>query len=484
MKILIAASEAVPFAKTGGLADVTGSLLNEYKKMNLEPAIILPFYRKIKTAVRDFGIKPLGKEIIVPLGNKFEIGKIWKGKTPEGADAYFIENDRFYDRNDLYGTPEGDFPDNAARFIFYNRAVLETLKTLELKFDVIHCNDWQTGLIPVYTKTLYKKTFAKTATLMTIHNLGYQGLFWSIDMPMTGLGWEIFNIEGLEFYGKINFLKGGIMFSDIITTVSNNYAEEILTSEHGFGLDGVLRKRNNDLYGIINGINCNIWDPEKDTYIPYSYSIKDLSGKTKCKKSLQKECGFPLNDSPLIGMVTRLSSQKGLDLVAEAMKKIVNSGMQVVILGEGEKYFRNLFLDLQKKYRKSLSVTIGFNDSLAHKIYAGSDIFLMPSKYEPCGLGQLIALRYGTIPVVRKTGGLADTIIEYNTSDRTGTGFLFNGYSSCEMLEALERTNEFFNDKADWLRIKKNSMSQDFSWRHSAEEYLSLYQKAVKKKEQ
>lgn len=483
MKILIATSEAVPFAKTGGLADVTGSLLNEYKKMKLESAIILPFYRKIKTAVRDFGIKPLGKKIFVPLGNKFEIGKIWNGKTPEGADAYFIENDNFYDRNDLYGTPEGDFSDNAARFTFYNRAVLETLKTLELKFDVIHCNDWQTGLIPVYTKTLYRNIFAKTATLMTIHNLGYQGLFLSIDMPMTGLGWELFNIEGLEFYGKINFLKAGIMFSDIIATVSNNYAKEILTSEYGFGLDGVLRKRNNDLYGIINGINYNIWDPEKDTYLPYSYSIRDLSGKTKCKKSLQKECGFSLNDSPLIGMVTRLSSQKGLDLVAEVMGKIVDLGMQVVILGAGDEYFHKTFLDLQKKYRKSLSVTIGFNDSLAHKIYAGSDIFLMPSKYEPCGLGQLIALRYGTIPVVRKTGGLVDTIIEYNTSDRTGTGFLFNGYTSGEMLEALKRANKLFNDKADWLKIKKNSMPQNFSWRHSAEEYLSLYQKAMKKKE-
>jgi starch synthase len=482
MKILIATSEAVPFAKTGGLADVTGVLINEYKKMGIEAAIMLPLYRKIKQSAKDFGLKPLGREITVPLGEQSETGKLWEGRTPEGAPAYFIENDKFYDRDDLYGTSEGDFPDNSSRFIFYDRAVLESLKILELNVDIIHCNDWQTALIPVYIKTIYRNEFPKTKTLLTIHNLGYQGLFWSLDIPLTGLGWELFNIEGLEFYGRINFLKGGILFADILTTVSKNYAREILTEEYGFGLEGVLRKRSKDLYGIINGIDYNDWDPKNDSLIPANYSIKDLSGKAECKKSLQKRCGFSSNNPILIGMVTRLSSQKGLDLVAEAIGEIIRSGAQVIILGKGDKAFHREFLGLQKKYSKQLSVTIGFDNPLAHKIYAGSDVFLMPSRYEPCGLGQLIALRYGTIPVGRKTGGLVDTIVGYNPHKGSGTGFLFNGYSSKELLRAFKKAKEFFNDKQHWRRIQRNAMSQNFSWRHSAEEYLSLYKKALKKK--
>lgn len=482
MKILIAASEAVPFVKTGGLGDVTGALANEYKKMGVDAALILPFYRKIKKSAKDFGIKPLKKEITIPLGDRFETGKLWEGKTSEGATAYFIENDKFYDRDDIYGTPEGDFPDNVSRFTFYARAVCEALKTLKLNFDVIHCHDWQTGLIPVYIKTLYMNDFSKTATLLTIHNIGYQGLFQSPDMPITGLGWELFNINGLEFYGKINFLKGGILFADIINTVSKNYAKEILTKEYGFGLDEVLKKRSKDLYGIINGIDYSEWGPEHDSLIPVNYSIEDLSGKVKCKKSLQRECALPLSKSMLVGMVARLSSQKGINFVAEAMKEIIKLGLEVVILGKGDKFFQNILLDLQKKYSRRLSVTIGFDDVLAHKIYAGADIFLMPSEYEPCGLGQLIALCYGTIPVGRKTGGIVDTISEYNPSKGTGTGFLFNGSSPEEFLITIKRANEFFNDKQHWVKIQKNAMSRNFSWRRSSEEYLSLYQKALKKK--
>jgi len=483
MKILITTSEAVPFAKTGGLADVTGVLIDEYRKMGIESAIMLPLYRKIKQSAKNFGIKPLKKEINVPLGEKVETGRLWEGRTPKGAPAYFIENDKFYDRDDLYGTPEGDFPDNSFRFTFYDRGVLESLKALKLNFDIIHCNDWQTALIPVYIKTIYKNDFPNTKTLLTIHNLGYQGLFRSEDMPLTGLGWELFNIEGLEFYGKISFLKGGILFADILTTVSKNYAKEILTSEYGFGLDGVLKKRSKDLYGIINGIDYNEWNPENDSLITLSYSMNDLQGKDKCKKSLQKEYGFTPDNSMLIGMVTRLTSQKGLDLVAEAIGEIISSGAQVIILGKGDEALHKVFLGLQKKYRRRLYVKIGFDEALAHKIYAGSDIFLMPSRYEPCGLGQLIAMRYGTIPVGRKTGGLADTIREYNASNGTGTGFLFNGYSSNELLKTFRKAKKFFDDKPHWQRIQRNAMSQDFSWRHSAEGYLSLYEKALKKKD-
>lgn len=479
MKILLATSEAVPFAKVGGLADVTGALANEYKKMGIDASIILPFYREIKKAAKKLGIKPLKKEISVPLGNTVENGRLWEGKTSEGVTAYFIENDKFYDRDEVYGTPEGDYPDSASRFIFYSRGVLEVLKALGLTVDIIHCNDWQTGLIPLYLKTIYKDEFPNTATLMTIHNLGYQGIFEQSDMPLTGLGWEMLHDEAMEFHGKINFLKVGLLFADVLTTVSDTYSKEIMTPEYGYGLDDVLRKRSKDLYGIINGIDYNDWDPEKDNLIPAKYSKSDLSGKAICKKSLQKECGLSESNSPLIGMVTRLTTQKGLDLAAEAIDEIIKSDMQVIILGKGDEHYHGILLNLREKYSEQLSVTIGFDNTLAHKIYAGSDIFLMPSKYEPCGLGQLISLCYGTIPVIRKTGGLADTIVEYNPSEGAGTGFFFNNYSSDELVEKLKGVNKLFNDKKEWQRILENAMSQDFSWRQSAKQYISLYKKIL-----
>ncbi len=483
MKVLFTASEAVPFVKTGGLGDVIGTLVNEHRKRGIQSSVILPFYRHIKKHARDFGIKPLGKKITIPLGDSSETGNLWIGKTSEGAPVYFIENDKFYDRDDLYGTAEGDYPDNVFRFTFYNRAVCESVMALGLHFDIIHCNDWQTGLIPVYTKTIYKNIFSKTATLMTIHNLGYQGLFWSMHMPITGLGWNLFSIDGLEFFNKINFLKGGILFADVINTVSNHYAKEILTREYGFGLEDVLKKRKKDLYGIINGIDYTEWDPEHDSLIPANFSIKDFSGKNECKKYLQKACALPASKSMLIGMVTRLSAQKGINLVADAIEDILKLGVKIIILGKGDEPLQKVFLDLQKKYRKKLSVTIGFDNKLAHNIYAGSDIFLMPSQYEPCGLGQLIALRYGTIPAGRKIGGLIDTISEYKMNDGKGTGFLFDGYSSDELLRTVKVANKFFQDKKLWLKIQKNAMSQNFSWSHSAEEYSVLYKKALRKKD-
>lgn len=480
MKVLIAASEVVPFVKTGGLADVAGTLVNELKKAGVDADIILPFYKSIKQTANDLGITPLKQEIAVPLGVEIEKGRLWKGRTSEGADAYFIENDKFYDRNELYGTAEGDYPDNASRFIFYSRGVIEAIKALGLNADIIHCNDWQTGLIPVYLKTIYRNEFPEISTIMTVHNLGYQGIFPRLDMPLTGLGWEMFHIEALEFYGKLNLLKGGLLFADVITTVSKTYAKEIQTPEYGFGLENVLSKRSSDLYGIVNGIDYNEWQPWKDKLIPARYNKKNLSGKAECKKRLQMKCGLSDDDSPLIGMVTRLSSQKGLDLVSEAAEGIVESGAQIIILGIGDKHFHKVLSDLQAKYSRSISVTTGFDNILAHKIYAGSDIFLMPSLYEPCGLGQLIALRYGTIPVARRTGGLNDTIAEYDFSAGSGTGFLFNKYSPDEMLGAIKRAVEAFKDKQLWEQIQGNAMSQDFSWHKSAKEYVNLYKKTLK----
>jgi starch synthase len=482
MKVLIAASEAAPYAKTGGLADVAGSLVNELKKAGVDAAIILPLYRCIKQAADEFGIKPIGKEIAVPLGNKIERGRIWAGSTSEGVAAYFIENDRFYDRDGLYGTPEGDYPDNASRFIFYSHGVLETVKALGIKPDIIHCNDWHAGLIPVYLKTICKADFPKTATVMAIHNLGYQGIFPSSEMPLTGLGWDMFNMDALEFYGKVNLLKAGLLFADVIATVSRTYAEEIQTPEYGFGLENLLRRRSADLFGIINGIDYNEWQPWKDRLIPARYSKSNLSGKAVCKKSLLSECGLADNGSPLVGMVARLSSQKGIDLVAEAADGIAASGAQMIIFGTGEEHFHQVLSKIQARHSGSFSLTIGFDNTFAHKVYAGSDMFLMPSLYEPCGLGQLIALRYGTIPVARRTGGLNDTITEYDSSSDSGTGFLFDKYSSLQMLEAIKRAEDAFRDKKAWEQIQHNAMSQDFSWRKSAKEYLSLYKKYIVKR--
>ncbi|MBI4844737.1 MAG: glycogen synthase GlgA [Nitrospirae bacterium] len=481
MRILIASPEAVPFAKTGGLADVAGALADEYRKKGIHAAVILPFYSSIRKKAAGSGIKPLNIKIDVPLGSDTESGLLWKGKTPGGADAYFIENRKFYDRDELYGTSSGDYPDNASRFIFYSRGVLEALKALGMRPDVIHCNDWQSALIPVYLKRACKNDFPSTSTLLTIHNLGYQGIFSSDNMPLTGLGWETFTIDGLEFYGNINFLKGGILYSDVITTVSMTYSEEILTKEHGFGLDGVLQTRRNDISGIVNGVDIGEWAPSRDPFIAARFNKKDLSGKAACKKSLQKELGLNDDDRPLIGLVARLSAQKGLDIVAESVEGITGSGAKLAVLGKGDNYFGNLFSQYSLKYRGLFSFRPGFDNTLAHKVYAGSDIFLMPSVYEPCGLGQLIAMRYGAVPVVKKTGGLADTVAEYDIPTGKGTGFLFRGHSSAELVNALEKAYNLYYDKRLWNRLILNAMSGDFSWRRPAEKYVSLYKKLIRK---
>ncbi len=479
MKVLIAASEAVPFIKTGGLADVIGTLVDEFLRCGVQAAIILPYYRGVREKADSFEIRPLGIQLDIPIGERTETAELLSGKTPGGATAYFVKNDTFYDREEIYGTPEGDFPDNLSRFTFFDRAVCEFFPLLDVKYDILHCNDWQTGLIPVYAKTLYKNAFRETATFMTLHNLGYQGLFWSLDMPLTGLGWEFFSSDGLEFHEKINILKGGILFADILTTVSPGYAKEILTEEYGFGLEGVLQKRSKDLYGIMNGINYEEWAPEHDRDISSFYSADDLSGKEECKKALLKTCGLSEKGALLIGLVTRLASQKGLDIVAGAADEIVQSGINMVILGRGEEHLQKVFKNLEKRHRGRMSVAVRFDDTLAHRVYAGSDTFLMPSRYEPCGLGQLIALRYGAVPIVRRTGGLADSITEYDPSHETGTGFLFDRYSPDDMLAAVRKANGLFSAKPLWQKIQKNAMEQDFSWNNSAKQYIALYDKAM-----
>jgi len=482
MKIVIATPEAVPYVKTGGLADVAGALFKEYRRMKKDAYIILPLYKKIKESqpsLTDTGVK-----IKVPVGSRVLEGRIFSQSS-----AYFIECEEFFDREELYGTPEGDYADNASRFVFFSRGILETCKTMNFQPDVIHCNDWQTGLVPLYLKTIYKtdKFFTNTASILTIHNLGYQGLFSSSEMPLTGLGWELFNPEGLEFYGKVNFLKAGIISADILNTVSNTYSKQILSKEFGFGLDGVLRNRVRDLYGVINGIDYEEWDPSRDDFIPAKYRRDDISGKAFCKKELMKSLFRPLDilDAeriPLISMVGRLSAQKGLDLVLQSVNELLSMGVKLVILGKGDEIFHRRLSEIAKRYKGRVSVTIGFEEALAHRIYAGSDFFLMPSRYEPCGLGQLIALRYGCIPIARKTGGLADTLQDYEPLTSKGTGFLFSDYTPSAMREAVKRALCVYTDKDKFQGMIVNGMQMDFSWKKSAKRYIKLYNEIIKKR--
>ena len=482
MKILIASPEAVPYVKTGGLADVAGALFKEYRRMKKDAYIILPLYKKIK--VSQPSLTDTGVKIKVPVGSRVLEGRIFSQSS-----AYFIECEEFFAREELYGTPEGDYADNASRFVFFSRGILETCKALNLKPDVIHCNDWQTGLVPLYLKTIYRtdKFFTNTASILTIHNLGYQGLFPSSEMPLTGLGWELFNPEGIEFYGKVNFLKAGIISADILNTVSNTYSKEILSKEFGCGLDGVLRNRVRDLYGVINGIDYEEWDPSRDDFIPAKYSHGDISGKAFCKKELMKSLFRPLDNLdaeriPLIGMVGRLSAQKGLDLVLQSVNELLSMGVKLVILGKGDEIFHRSLSEIAKRYKGKVSVTIGFEEALAHRIYAGSDFFLMPSRYEPCGLGQLIALRYGCIPIARKTGGLVDTVQDYEPLTSKGTGFLFSDYTPSAMQEAVKRALCVYTDKDKFQGMIVNGMQMDFSWKKSAKRYIKFYNEIIKKR--
>jgi len=481
VKILIATPEAIPFAKTGGLADVTGALLKEFNGLKEKACLILPLYKAVK---EKFKLKDTGLTIKAPVGYRDFTGRIFSYSLSQADNpsAYFIECDDFFDREDLYGTPEGDYNDNAARFIFFSRGVLEACKALKFKPDVIHCNDWQTGLVPLYLKTIYKpdKFFGNTASVITVHNLGYQGLFPAPAMLLTGLDLKLFNPEGIEFYGKVNFLKAGLIAADSITTVSNNYAKEILSKEYGFGLDGVLRKRAPALTGIINGIDYNEWNPAADSFIPQKYSVRDMEGKRKCKLRLLKDCNMkPDIEAPVIGMVGRLSGQKGLDLVLESLGEILSAGASLIILGKGDELFHARLSEAAKKYKGRMYLKIGFEDKLAHRIYAGSDIFLMPSRYEPCGLGQIIAMRYGTIPAARKTGGLADTILDYEPLTFKGTGFLFSDYTPSALQDCLKRALCVYVDKPRWQRLVLNTMKADFSWIRSAKKYIELYNRLV-----
>lgn len=480
MKILFAASEAVPFAKTGGLADVAGSLPPALAGLGHDVRLIIPRYRVVGT--KHYGLKQVAS-FFVPVGSWRERCTVFQCRLGKNATAYFVDRDVYFDRAELYQTRHGDYADNALRFTYFSRAVLELCRTLEFAPDIVHGNDWQTGLVPFFLRTFYarERIFRGTKSIFTVHNLGYQGTFWHWDMRYLGDAWEHYTSEGLEFWNRISFLKAGLVYSDIITTVSRTYSREIQTPEYGHGLEGVLAKRASDLFGIVNGIDYSYWNPAKNRVISKRYTPAAPAGKAACKRELLRELDLPAG-SPLIGMVTRLADQKGLDILIEALPEIMSLGAQLVILGTGEERYESVLTRAAERYPDRIKLVLIYDEMLAKRIYAGSDLFLMPSRYEPCGLGQLIALRYGAVPLVRKTGGLADTVRDFSSRSGRGTGFVFKDYSAPALIRALRRAIAVYREAGRWKRLVRTCMEQDFSWEHSAKGYEKVYRKALKKK--
>ncbi len=485
MRILMITPEATPFAQTGGLGEVLSALPAALVGLGVEVDVLIPKYRGINVDKYP-DLQDTGVNIEVTLNAKNVSAGLWQLKDPRGVRYLFLDCDSYYDREHLYGTPEADYEDNAERFVFLTRAAIEMVIARKIHYDIFHSHDWQASLTPVYLRTLYagEPLLEESAAVTTIHNLGYQGIFWHLDMPLVGVGWEFFTPKHLEFHGKVNFLKSGIVFADEVNTVSPGYRNEILTPEFGFGLEGILQDKGDSLSGILNGVDYNIWNPSRDTLIKSPYSPEDLSGKTLCKSDLQEVSGLDVRpEVPVIAMVSRLSQQKGIDILAGAFPALMERDVQVVLLGTGEARFQTLFHEFSRQYPRKVGTFLSYDYEMAHKIFAGADILLVPSRYEPCGLTQLYALKYGTVPIVRATGGLADTVEEFNPKDKIGTGFKFVDESPEALTSTILRSLEVYIDHPEaWRRLMIRGMMKDFSWKRSAKQYLLLYRKAIKKR--
>ncbi len=474
LKILFVSAEVAPFAKTGGLADVAGSLPQAMAARGHDVRIVMPRYRKVS------GELAYAVDFPVSMDHRKETCIIRKSKLPTASaevPVYFIDSYQYFDREYLYC-----YFDDAERFAFLGKAVLEMLPVIDFKPDVIHCNDWQSGPICMLLKERYSKEpfYSKIATVLTVHNLQYQGDFSPETIKLIDMDESCFTPEKMEFYGTFSFMKAGLNYADVINTVSDTYAKEIQTEEFGERFEGLLKKRAKDLYGIVNGIGYEEFNPSADTRIYRNYDSDSVEEKKFNKYSLQKEMGLPVGDSPVIGLISRLVGQKGLDLICEGIDNIMKNELQFVLLGAGDEYFENQFKQIKKKYPDKVAIYLGYNADLAQKIYAGSDMFLMPSRFEPCGLGQLISLRYGTIPIVRATGGLADTIKDYDPKSGEGNGFSFIQYSSKELVETIKRAVDFYKSSPQgWSSLVKKALSEDFSWDRSAAKYIEIYKKAV-----
>ncbi len=483
MHIAFAASECVPFSKTGGLADVIGALPPALAHLGHQVTVYLPRYRSTKLE----NPRTVISSITVPFDDRYRFCSVVDGGKNSGVQFYFIEYPPFFDRDGLYGTPLGDYHDNAERFAMFSRAVLEASKVLGAP-DILHCHDWQTALIPILLKTLYDEdpAFAGTPCVFTIHNLGYQGLFQPEILPLLLLPWDLFTMSKLEFYGKVNFLKGAISMTDFVTTVSRKYSQEIQTAEYGFGLEGVLRARGNTITGILNAVDYASWSPETDPHIAARYSAQDLKGKVACKADLLKQFGLaPETQLPVVGIVSRFVQQKGFDLIQQVADRLALEELILVVLGNGQKEYEDMFRRLSRQYPQKIAVKVAYDNALAHKIEAGSDIYLMPSHYEPCGLNQIYSLKYGTVPVVRATGGLDDTVEQFDPRTQKGTGFKFREYSGEAMLESLRAAATLYRENPEaWKALMRNGMAQDYSWTNSAREYVKVYDRARQLKQQ
>jgi starch synthase len=476
MNIAFAASEGVPFSKTGGLADVVGALPGALAAAGHQVSVYLPRYRQTKPA----NPQTVVRSITVPFDDRYRFCSVLTAGAQSGVRYYFVDYPPYFDREALYGTKDGDYPDNAERFALFSRAVLEASKVLGVP-DIFHCHDWQTALIPVMLRTLYLEdpAFRDVGTVFTIHNMGYQGLFPPEILPLLMLPWDLFTISKMEFFGQVNFLKGALVFSDFITTVSKKYSQEIQTTEYGFGLEGVLRDRAATVSGILNGVDYAEWSPETDKYIVANYSPQDLSGKARCKHDLLAAFGVRHADPklPVIGIVSRFAAQKGFDLISQIMDRLAREEMIMVALGAGDKVYEEMFLRLNKQFPQRIAVKVAYDNAIAHKIEAGADMFLMPSRYEPCGLNQIYSLKYGTVPIVRATGGLDDTIDPWDARTGRGTGFKFSEYSGEALLLTVKQALTAFRDQSSWQVLMRNGMSKDFSWNASAKEYVKIYEK-------
>ncbi len=482
LRIAFITSEAVPFAKTGGLADVSGILPGEIRKLGHDCRMFMPLYGSIDRS--RFRIKNINGNIEGFVGkDKVSCRLLPLSNSVNERHTYFIENEKYFNREALYVDPKTnrDYIDNDERFLLFAGAVLDALKKLDWRPDIVHANDWQAALAVTLLKTLYKNDafFTGIKTVLTIHNLAYQGIFPAKTFPKLNLPDVLFAPGGpVEYWEKVNYLKSAIMFADKITTVSPTYAQEIQSSnEYGMGLEGVLKSRRADLSGILNGVDYDTWSPKKDKLIPYNYFIANLSNKKRNKLNLLRKAGLPLrSEQPLLGMISRLDSQKGFDILSEILDDILKMDMQFVLLGTGAQEYHELFMKMEEAYPEKLKAFLKFDNGMAHLIEAGADIFVMPSRYEPCGLNQLYSMKYGTVPVVRRTGGLADTVEDFDETNKVGTGFVFDEYSPESLKAALVRAITLFGKRRLWYKVVKQGMSKDFSWERSAERYIHLYQ--------
>jgi len=474
MHIAFAASECVPFSKTGGLADIVGALPRALARLGHEVSVYVPRYRQTKLD----DPQTVVSSITVPFDDKYRFCSVVTAGASGGVRYYFVDYPPYFDREGLYGTPVGDYTDNAERFALFSRAVIEASKVLGVP-HIFHCHDWQTALIPIMLRTLYVEdpAFQETGTVFTIHNMGYQGLFPSEILPLLMLPWDLLTITKMEFFGQVNFLKGALVYSDFITTVSRKYSQEIQTTEYGFGLEGVLRGRSSTVSGIVNGVDYDEWSPQTDKFIVAKYSPQDLSGKQKCKQDLLNAFGVTDADPtlPVIGIVSRFAAQKGFDLIAQIMDRLAREKMIVVVLGTGDKTYEDMFQRLNKQFPNKIAIKIAYDNVIAHKIEAGADMFLMPSRYEPCGLNQIYSLKYGTVPIVRATGGLDDTIEPWDARTGKGTGFKFTDYTGQALLATIKQALLAYSDQSSWQTLMRNGMARDFSWSASAREYGKIY---------